>query len=245
MFSVAGLTLIELLVSICISTLLVGFIGDMYVANRHSDQLQQSLNRVQSHAETALSLLKHELQQAEQVVGTDREVTVRYADFQGVVLLRDMKEDGALYVSDEKPYQPGNQLVISDYMQSETLLVQKVAHAGRMQIITPVTALKYHYKRLAEIGKLKINRYYLDKSKHSTLKKPSNSLYKRTILLDKFELVQGIQQMQLTYSIKENGHVLERPFDEITDWKVVVGVAIHLTVGDQAVLKPWYGYVGR
>jgi hypothetical protein len=263
-----GFMLIELLIAISLSFLLLSILTEIYVTAQKSYHLQIALQQIQTHAQLATDILTSEIQQAGHIgcakltadfpiltyssypltpqtklIGTDHMLTVRYVEFPAMELMVTMHDAKTLYVNKGKNYLH-KILVISDCSTAEMFIPEVLAQENHFYKITPFVPLHHLYAQHAEIGKLVINSFYIQKTKRLHQDgTPIYALYRQDIQHRKIALVEGVEQMNIQYSIKQNNTLINLPANAILDWQAVVGVAIDLQISEESLHEIWHVYV--
>lgn len=220
-----GLSLIELLISMSIGLIIVSLLIEIYLANQHSIQLQMALYAIQDNAKSAIHILKSEMQQAgligcakltenfpiishvdqtlnanNKFVYTNKEITVRYAEYTNTFLVKDMHDNVTLFVSKDDDFKANNIILISDCRKAEIIKIKKVYANKYRQKIILYSPLHYRYKKFSEVSHLAINRYYIEKTKRKYNNgKDIYALFVRDIHEQKNELIPNIQDMKITH----------------------------------------------
>lgn len=265
----SGTILIELMLAVALGLLLVSFLLGIYIASQRSYRLQAALTQIQDNAKTAITILKSDIRKAgyigcprlthdfavasyppysltpqNKLVGGDSEIIVRHVEFPGVVLNELMRDDLTLYTSMDVRFSAGDTLVISDCKAAEIFQVKKIFFLQHLQKIIPTHPLHNRYEPYAEISRLEVNKYLIAKTKRKNQDgSPVYSLFIEDINLYRTELVQGINRMQIFYSVDRGGKLIDTAADEIADWSKVVGVAIDLDLIAFPIKKTWHMYV--
>lgn len=264
-----GLTLIELLIFVSVGMLLFFSILKIYLGSQQSIILQNDLYTIQENAQTAISILNHNLHQAGHIgcaklsadfrvipyssyalniknklfSTTQNEVTVNYAGYPNTTLTQPMQVKVLLYVGDDIHFSPGEVMFISNCIHAEVFVAAKVIHEEGKQRIIPAAPLHDLYGLDAEVSPLISNRFFIAKSGRQYANgRDIYSLFLQDIKFKKIELVPGIQRMNISYTILQNGIFKEVSWTEIKDWSAVVGVAIDLDVDAPSIQKTWHLY---
>ena len=265
----SGWVFIELIIAMSIGLLLIGLLLTAYVASEKSDRLQTTLNHIQDNAINAIHLLNTALHQSgyvgcahltsdfpiipyqgysfnsyNKLIGNENEFTVRFMDDTSVLLKKDMQNNSILYTSKEVVFSPGNILIISNCKQAELFQVASVSTTSFYQKIVTQQPLHYLFQGYSEIGRLIINKYFIARTKRVHLDgSPIYALYVADIFHHQTELVEEINHMKITYSLKENGRLIDVSAEGVCDWSHVMGVNIDLMVNSFPFTKHWYTYV--
>ncbi|HLB42191.1 MAG TPA: prepilin-type N-terminal cleavage/methylation domain-containing protein [Gammaproteobacteria bacterium] len=265
----AGFTLIELIITMSLGLLLTGLFFTTYIANQKSDQLQTTINQIQNNANNAINLLNTEIHRtgyigcanltndfpiisyqdysikpSNKLIGNKNELTIRHMDDSNTILQNTQKNKSVLYTSKEIEFAVNDILIISNCKKAEIFQVASVFITKDYQKITSTHPLQEEYQSYAEIGRLVINRYFIAKTNRIN---PNGSsvfaLYVEDIFHRKFELVDGINHMNIMYTLKKNGRLIDASAPAVHDWSKVLGVHINLTIFSPPITKHWYSYV--
>lgn len=265
----SGWMLIELLIMLAIGLLIISILFAIYLSSMHSYRLQNALNQLQENAQTASHILTTEIHRAG-YIGCARltedfplifyppftltpqnkitssphnEMMVRHMSLPAAVLMEPLRNASSLQVSNHVHFTSGEILMISDCKKAEVFAVKEVEVVRGMQVIYPVRPLQYHYEKQAEVSQLSINTYFIANTKRTYLDgTPLYALFVRDNNQRKFELVEGIQQMTIRYTVKQDGNLIELPAEQIAKGSTLVGVAIDLNLISPPVNKIWHLY---
>lgn len=262
----SGVFIIELMISVVIGLILLGMLMGIYIAIQRHERLQHAMNKMQNNAKSVFSLFRYELHHAGQIgcprlsadfpvrqypgysitannklYGTDKMLEIRHAAFPNVVLEENMQEKTILYASRNIMYGSGDILIISDCQHAEIFQVSNVFVAHGMQKIISIRPLHNLYQQNAEIGRLQVNQYYVEKSN----RKNKDGTYVYSLFLHdinniRTELVEGIHELHFRYVINELDSAIEVAASNVTDWSKVSGVAIEFTVQEPPFNKTWH-----
>lgn len=247
--------------------IIVGLLFTIYVASEKNNRIRSALSTIQDNETNAISLLNRGLHQAgyigcahlsdhfpvipyqdysihsnNKLIGNENELTVRFMDY-FTVILKDIRHS-IIYTTNEVKFSAGDILIISNCRQAEIFEVHSNFITSFYQKIIPKYPLQLPFYGYAEIGRLIINRYFIAKTKRTDLYgHPIYALYVRDIHERKTELVEGVNQMQLTYLVKTNNRLMDVAANSINDWAKVVGVNINLTLVSSSLKKHWYSDV--
>lgn len=265
--SMSGMTLIELLICLALEIFLLGLLCSMYLFNQNCHHWQSMLIKMQDNAQTTINLLTSNIKKSgyigcarltkdfplissvptiltamNKLVGAANEITVQFMEFPGAYLIQETAEN--LIISSHLNIKIGDLLLISDCKHAEIFQVKDYHVNKQTQIITPVSALKFHFDQFAEIGHLQINKFFISKTNRFDQNgKVIYGLFLQENMHDKFELVDGIENMNITYLIKEGNAIKTVSSDDIKDWSQVIGVAIKFDSVTPLIKKTWYMYV--
>jgi len=263
-----GITIIELLFSLSLSLILIAIVFDIYLASQKSLNTQSVLNALQDNATQAISILKSELHQAgyigcakltvdfplvshsavtltpeNKMMGSSNKITIKYASFPTNTLLTNMQNETVMILDEMNKVMVGNILLISDCQHAEIFKVQQVKHKRYQQTVMADTPLNYRYAANAEVSQLKVNHYFIAKTKRKDkLGNPIYSLFSEDIKHRKHELVEGIQQIIISYTLNRDGILTDVSAQEVDSWAKVAGVGIELTLKELHLQKTWFMY---
>lgn len=261
----AGLTLLEVMLSLVLGLLIISFLLEIYVASMRSQQLQNALmelvekNRLieknighaihssgyvgcmqLSHA-NALTSTKINLTPESSITGDDHSFTVQYAQ-NDVIQIDAIKYPDVIMLSDEKIIEPGQELLIADCFHSELIVVDHVSHTKNQQNIYLSSPLQFIYTPQVEIASIQKNHYFVKQT--GLLYEDGTPIYALFIKnsLGTGALIDGVHSMNVRYSLIQNGVLREVSSSEIADWTKVVGVALMFELVSQPLHKTSYFY---
>ncbi|SRR5579885_1135090 len=267
--SCKGFVLVELMMVMVTGIVLLGIVFEVYLGCERSLALQAALMTIQDNAETAISILHSEIDRAgyigcslltndfpiadstdyslsavNRLTGTDsNQITVRYQAFPGAELLASMQGNTSMIVNNQVQFSEGDILLISDCSRAEIFQVAKVSRQHHVQTIMPRVPLHYRYAANAELDRLEINRYFVANTGRTDRDgSPMYSLYREDIHHVKSELVEGVSDMRILYSVYKAGAYTDVPAASVTDWSQVKGVSIDLLVSGTQSKKTWHMY---
>ena len=261
-----GMTLIEAMVVMVLECLIIYLLFDIFVNVERRHQIINQLNEIKYTGQTAIDLLNSELHQAgyigcqslnkanpvishvpetitleNRIVGYQNGVSVRHRSERSVQLLKKMHDYSHMYVSYDIKFHSNELLMISDCQHAEIFKLAKVTSTGHGQQLTLVTPLTFLFDKTAEVGRLEINKFYLDKPKHPN--EQTYAIFLENIHHEKFELIDKIQQMKLNYLVLQKDQLIELTVDQVTDWSTVKGVTVELRLQQPNFKKTWYAYI--
>lgn len=249
-----GTTLIELMIALVLGVMMVGFLLELYMQSQKSNQLLATVNIIQNNAKTALDLLSSDISKAGYIgcsyldesfqvysqedfslskkskidIKNANEIVVRYAGHPSVLLSRPIEGNRIIHTTSEVKFSPGEVMIISDCKQAEIFIIENSYMIEGKQKMTASRPLQLHFSSYAEISRLEINKYFVEKTNRKD-KKGSiiYALYRQDIKGRKLELVEGVSEMKIE---KE-----ERPG--------TTGVSMVLRISINAMQRDWYAYV--
>ena len=258
---VSGSLLIELLITIAISSLLLGCVFGILYASQRSYHLQASLNSIAHHAAMAIDLLTEDIQAAgyigckrlnlpiqnkepyvitpqNKLRGTDTEILIRRASLP-VATLINMLDASILAVDSISSFSPHDVLMISDCRHAEIFAVKRVMQDQKLIVTSePLLAL---YGKNAEISYFMSNHYFVGptarKDQHGHR---LSALFVRDIHHRKLELVEGITHLAFNYAVLVHGQLQQLKADQIADWSKVRGVSGRIEIFSAPLRKHWY-----
>lgn len=139
-------------------------------------------------------------------------------------------EKNAIFFEQKPNYEVGETLLISDCVHANIVQVTSISSNK----ITVSPALVQSYNRASQIGHLASVFYYIRKTnRKNTGGAPIYALYRRDINESAKlaqEVVEGIENMQIKFGIKQADKVFYLPIQQITaaDWQAIVSVQIAL-----------------
>lgn len=256
-----GLTLLELMLALAISFLIFDALLTIYLSAQKNQSMQAALNSIQENAEIAAQFLRQDIQQAgyrgcarlregfpvadtltvtNRIFGTNNSVTVRHASAQSGILLENMSDNSIINTA--SAFKAGEVVLISNCSNAEIFKIKKVSGVNNQKIFSE-TPLTQRYDKNSEISNFEINTYFIAATDRKTIDgKTVMALYRQNINNRKTELVEGIDNMQITYDIDQSGEVLTVQADQVSDWSKVLGVRIAMHVSALNLSKTWFIY---
>jgi len=156
------------------------------------------------------------------LTSSNHEFTVRYADLPAATLNRMNEDRSILYVDGAVHFAAKNWLMIADCQHAEIFQIEKSVIRHHQQALHLSHSLHSQFSAGAEVGKFKINRYFIAKTKRRNQDNlPIYALFMTDINHRKIELVENIQQMQIS---------IDR------------GLMLDLEVIAPPLKKHWYGW---
>lgn len=253
-----GFSLLELLMAIPLSLFLFSLLFILYFSCRQSIFLQTTLNDVRHTAQSAIDILRTDIHlagyigcpkldsnfpiihyppyvvsPAHKLLGNDAEIMVRHATVPPVSLLS-MHDQSTLNASDEIHFSAGDVLLISDCHKAEVFRAKFVYLSNHMQQIILASPLHDYYKTKAEISRMEINKYFIDRHRTSSFLMLEDINHRKHTLLD------GVQNMRVTYFIQQAEKIILTQSKDIDDWSKVRGVLIELDIVSSTIKKTWY-----
>lgn len=264
-----GMSVIELMLAMALGLTILSFLFEAYLAHHRSDQLQASLYEIQHNAKRAIALLNTAIKQAgyigcprlspgflikpysaysitakNKLVGEHNKFTVRQAAFAANAVTETMQNNSELFISKKVKFSTRDILIISDCKHAELFQAASIVSFRSAQKLITRLPLYYRYSRDAEVSRLQINTYYIGKTKRKNANgMPIYALFRQDIKHHQLELVENITHMQLFYSIKSNGKIIDVTENAVTDWSQVLGMAISLELISATLQKTWPVYV--
>lgn len=265
----AGIFLIEALLSVMLSGLLLSVLYEMYLINHQSYHLQSTLMRIQTNANTAIKILTDEIKMAgyigcgkltkdfplntssftltlgSRLIGlAENAFVVSRAEFPNANLLEPTTDDNTLLTNNVIYFKPGDILIISDCKAAEIFRILEVHTLKDRQKIIPVKPLQHKFDQFAEVSHLQINKFYVAKTNRTHADGSNvNALFMENINGEKMEIVEDVQQMHILYAVKQDNKIIHKPATGIIDWSTVFGVAIDLDFYSSFHKKTWHVYV--
>ncbi|MBV8802545.1 MAG: hypothetical protein JO131_06215 [Gammaproteobacteria bacterium] len=155
--------------------------------------------------------------------------TVRYVNNLGNTLIDTMSDTNILHVNNFIKIAIGDVLLISDCKSVDIFVVEHISIQGQTQIVTSDRKLSKRYEKNAEVSPFNIYTFYIGKTDRKDPRGyPVYALYEKDQFSHKNELVEGVNDMQIRYTTKENNIILEKNADLITDWTSVIGVSLQV-----------------
>lgn len=268
--NIKGLTLIELLLSITLGLVIMSFLFEIMLAGKQSDRLQTALQQIQVNANKAHYLLRRDIQAAGYIgchrlsrdfhvlsypplsltvdnqlnSQNENEITIRHASLQSVILKKMTADGMTLYTGAEIKFTDNETVVISDCEKAEIVQIAKINHYKNEQKIITSKPLRQIFLPNAEISKLEINKYFITK----TTRKYADGSAIYALFVERYpsyktELVEGIQEMHINYSILNETELIDLPASDIHDWSKVAGVTLNIKIFFPPITKILHLYV--
>lgn len=249
---IKGIILIELMISICISLVIICLLTEIYTLMQSNTHRQQSLRDIQHQAANIKQILSSDIGMAG-YIGCARltnqfplalaglmnlknpiqvnahDVTTVHASESHASLLKDMSNRTSLLIRREFVVKPRDVLIISDCAHAEIFTVASISVIDGNIKITPQQPLQYHFLQNSEIAKLIVNTYYIARSKRiDELGHAVMSLYVAEITGRQTELVTGVNEIAFKADYCR---------DKIS------GITINMILSAQRVKKQWIQYI--
>lgn len=249
--------MLELLIAMMLGMVLLGMLMNAVNILLTNIKLQNALQELQLSASTFAEMLGKEIERAgyigcaklsdnfpvftrtqfnltaaNKIVGDAHKLTIRYQAFPNALL---QKQIGAILQANKRVmFALHDVLVISDCAHAEIFTVKHITEQQDAQLIQPASKLKFVYTRGAEIGKLKINQFYLANK--------SNTLIYQDIQQRKYTLFSHMKKLNFDYLIKRNQQVIRVKAEAIANWSSVIGVIVEYQFENPYYPKSWYLY---
>ncbi len=256
-----GVTLIECMVAILISSLVLSSLTVLYIATQKNLERQEALMTIQENSRVALHILDSAIKTAGYIgcarltndfpftsdmvlneknkiqsymhgqikPGSDA-ITIMRANPINDNLVINMVDHLHVTISADLSFDKRNHALIADCESAELFRVADVNSIGsNLQIIVSEKPLHKLYSYQAELSQFEINSYFVAKTERLDQNgNPIYALYMRDIDANKTELVEGVNDMHIEYSVVENGRLQDKNANQIQDWSQVVGIAMTL-----------------
>jgi hypothetical protein len=157
-------------------------------------------------------------------------ITIKAIDPDNSTLIRDIYDNHTLYLSGTNTFKNTDSLVITNCKTTETFKIrsQSKKSDGSIALLTEAP-LHHRYKIYSEVSRLLIDSYYIAKTTRKD--KKGNfiyALYHEDIHARKLEIVEGVEDMKISYGVLENNHLTEYPSEKITREHQIVSVTFEL-----------------
>lgn len=226
-----GATLLELLISLTASLILLGLLWAIFFNLERNHQRQSELIRLKANALLVLKVLSGEIQKAgfigcpyfsvdfpfknstslafspQDTLQFSRDtLSVRYRSLIHGYLEKAMQEKSQLWVSGEIKFSAGDFLLLSDCRHADLFQVEKVHRLGLIQELTSVHPLSELYAAGAELGKVEINSYWVEKTNRMDKEGQAIwALYLRELNNNKIEFISGVKEISFQAQKPELG----------------------------------------
>ncbi len=252
------MTLIELMIGLCLSTLLFSIISVIYLAAVHNQSVQTALMRTEENSRIAIQILNTDLRLAgftgcaklnnnimpdppysftmqnrlflfkndDQLSGTDA-VTVQHASIFFVNLIEKMPDTHSLQTTSQLLFKSGDIVLLTDCQSADIFIVKTISKQDNTQFIETDHLLQKQYDKNAELHFFEKNSYFLAKTTRvDEAQQPVYALYKSDIQQKKTELVEGMNDSKIIYTLLEDGKFIEKTSNNVIDWSKVAGISI-------------------
>jgi hypothetical protein len=171
----------------------------------------------------------------------DNTITVRYMAHPGANVISLSNERDRLVTDQSVRFAKKEVLIIADCKKAEILIAKEVKFVNKKQMITLESPLQNHYEEQAVVSRFIVNHYYVaDTKRVDRHHMPIYSLFVRDVNQHKTELISGINELNITYTIRKNGRLQELEADQVDDWGEVVGVGMKIVFNAFSLKKNWY-----
>lgn len=255
---------------VTLSLLLLSFLMGIYLATQKSYRLQEDLNAVQENARTAIEILDTDIKQAGYLgcprlapdfpiisnlpftLSTQNKlsgkkldlITTRHAGLEHATLIESMQDDLIFFTTNKPRYSPGDILIISDCKSAEIFQAENIFMKKGIQEIISTQPLHKQYEKNSEVSRFEMNSYYVGKTNRRRVDGIAIfALYREDSRQYRSEVVEGVDKMQIHYTINQQGTIADITADEVSDWSKVVGVAVDLEVSAGSLHKTWHSYI--
>ena len=191
-----------------------------------------------------ISLQDYQLNNTNKITGNAaNELTIRHAEYPVATLTESMQDNMRIYLNQDARFNPGDILIISDCQRAEIFKAQVIRRTNGKLEITSSFPLHDKYQKYSEVSRLSINKFYVAKTNRRN-KDGSDiyALYAEDIHHRKSELVMGVNQMQLKFTVENGGGMVEVPPSQVADWAKVLGVAVEVELHAPPLKRIWYVY---
>ncbi|MBV9575636.1 MAG: hypothetical protein JO149_03330 [Gammaproteobacteria bacterium] len=268
MKKIIGLAFIEFLFALTLGLLSLAVTYEIYLSAYHAYQLQMAFHHIQQNAKLSIHLLNTAIKEAGKIgcmqltenypllsyslysmtaknklIGIGKnELIVRHIQLPTSTLIRPIQNHSIIFTDTSLAVTAGDILLISDCKHAELFVVSHVNTSHEEEIITSYTPLQYDYDASAELGRLKIERFYVAKTAY---KNPDGSFIfslfsEEMIKKRKQELVSHLNAMRFLFTLNLNGRLVTLTADDVNDWSQVIAVSIELEFNYPLLKTTWY-----
>lgn len=250
----AGITLVELLITITLGLFFLNGLVSLYASHKASYQFNEAISRLQENGRTAMHWLVQDIRIAG-YIGCPRlnDVKLNSADFSVATRL------AGWHAHNSTTTLPYPSVINKTVMNSDVVLIQTagtkairpslvknnfemgakliIADCNKAEIFTLAANKNFNltnnYQHDAEIRQLHKIIYYVAKSQHTNKAgQPIYALYRRDLNAPATipsELIEGVENMQIEYGLlDEASKVNYLSADSVTDWRKVRSVKVTL-----------------
>lgn len=217
-----GFTLIELMIGLVINMLILLCVISIYLATEKNQSIQVALNTIEDNASVASMILHEVIQKAgfsgcaqlnsefpitnttqnhfsekDKIAVIDNRLIIKNASTDAAILEKDMRSHSLIYVKTDMKLLEGDVLFISNCKTADIFLIKTISiEFDGVEKIVANKPLGSLYGKNAEVRRLEVNTYYIDKTNRlSQLNVPVYALYVKDINGHKSELVEGINNI--------------------------------------------------
>jgi type IV pilus assembly protein PilW len=267
---IRGVMLIEVMLALLLSMGIFSILILLYVAAEKNHAMQVSYYEVEDNSQIALQIISRDIQQTgfvgcarltadfpvqsyamyalfpnNKIMGTNTTLVTRFAGM-AAYLQQSMLSLTTLFASSDSHFSAGDMAIISDCYSAEIFRIKTVFENNHIQKIISELPLHKQYNQYSEISHFEINTYYVAKTKRTdSFGKGIYALYRRNAESHVVELVEGVEQLLMTYDVNENGSIHRLSADAVSDWAAVIGVHIQISLRAMhgySMQKIWNGY---
>jgi Tfp pilus assembly protein PilW len=267
---IAGLTLIEMSISLVISFIVLIVLSSVYVASTKNFSFIAGLYSIEGNARYTLQFLENEISHAgylgcvkmrpdfplinhtaydiggrENISATFNTLTIKHAFFPADTLFQTMQDSTTLYVNSYQHYKVGDVVVVSDCQSAEIYQIKTSTPLNSHQTkIIASTNLNKQFSQAAHISHFEKNTYFIQPTvRQNTLGEKISALYQRNLKQRQNEMVEGVESLFISYDVMPGLENIT-PGDN-TDWSSVTGIRIRLLLSStntSSIQKIWFGY---
>lgn len=257
-----GMTLIELLVSLLLSTIIASMMFYAFLFIKKCVMTQQALVRIQVNARTIDYLLGKALRNSGRF-GCQQFKNLRISAKEGVSMMAYGLADnpGIKGINaDDLPKAPGSRQRVLQraVLPNDLLWLQSADPLKNRATIKPGTVIiasdcqqatlfrwdeKYVVPQSFALNRLSSTVFYVGKTKRINANhKPIYALYSTDFNGRTIELVEGVEQLSFSYGQLKNGELIYQRANEVDDWFAIVSIRLNAllnSVEDNDIKKGW------
>lgn len=253
------MTLLELLIAIFLSTLILFSLMSLYLGVQKNILMNTALMNIQNNIRVTAQIFRNAVLSAGYVVannkmhsyqGSDMKAategfTVQGANTHTMSVINTMESIDKIRVTNVSHFSVGDVLVIYDAKTYDIFTVKEVQ--SKNNFLVTVDPLQKIYEKNAEVTPYFIDSYYVSKTDRVNQDGSKlYALYVKDIHGRKTELVEGVSDMKISYSVLENHYLKNISQNDIVDWTEVVGLSITLqfnSLNASNIKKEAYVYI--
>lgn len=245
MNKIAGVTMVELLISLMMSVFIVSGLMSIYWLTQKHFRWQTALVNLTENSRIAEQLWMIVIRSAqyngclridkvsitpyysnEVKAGTDA-ITLHYADTIGDGVLFDMKEYNVIYTTSRKKFSINDEVMISDCESLEFFKVKNVVMSSKNQKIISYKPLKKLYKSYSQVNAYQHESYYIASThRYDKYHQMIDALYRKDG--HKIEMIEGISDMKIFYSVIKEGVMQDIAAVDFNKNNDITGISILL-----------------
>jgi hypothetical protein len=234
-----GMTMLELMIAVFLSVFILLSLMSLYFGVQKNILMNAALMNIQNNIRVTSQILRKAVLNAGLVISenplhsyespdmktTTEAFTVRGANSDTVNVITPMKNLNEICVTNTSRFSVGDTLVIDDAKTYDTFIVKDIKN----NFIITQDPLQKRYQKNAEVAAYFMDSYYIGKTNRFNRDGSKlYALYVEDIHGRKTELVEGVSNMKISYSVLYHDVLKNVSQSEVSDWSQVRGISITL-----------------